>query len=135
MDDVSQAYDPMQKMMEDLTRLLSRRRKPPTAFVRNLAFQVAQHRRNGFCPCCQDVRILDESGHPLPGTELDHWFSVDRNGAEEMWPVCRKCNMLLTKPSYKTAKTSAFFAFRQAVCTFLLKQQGTFFGDNRSLEA
>lgn len=115
--------------LRTLNRSVTPKRKPPSVFARDLLFRVAKHRRNGFCPCCEEELIANGNGEPINGAEIDHWFARDRSGIEEMWPVCARCNDRLRDTSYKTVKQSLFSAFQQTVRMFVDKerQQTTLF--------
>ena len=80
-----------------------------------LALQITATllKRGGLCPCCQEVKIVDENGR-LPGAGVDHWFSRDRAKAIQVWLVCRDCNLRLsTDTEFKSAFQSAFRAIRR----------------------
>lgn len=126
MDNDEKISTQLNALIEEL-RVLNRsvipKRKSPSIFARQTLFRVAQMRRNGYCPCCEEAQITNENGEPTAEAEIDHWFSRDRSGVEEMWPVCPRCNDRLRDTSYKAVKQSMFSAFQQTVRMFVAKEQ------------
>jgi hypothetical protein len=49
----------------------------------------------GKCPCCGDVQMITSLHGNTNRLQYDHWFSVNRAGALDGWPVCDKCNLEL----------------------------------------
>lgn len=102
--------------------------------TRNLHIQVVATRRNGLCPCCQEMPVCTAEGK-LPGAEFDHWYGRSRNRATETWLVCAECNgRLETSTEFKDAARSAFESYQRALAPFLAGRQGTLhraFGSRR----
>jgi hypothetical protein len=69
---------------------------------------------SGKCPCCQDVRIIDECGFKIPNIlEYDHWLSKTQPGLSQTWPVCKSCNTELKKQDVKAAARSFFETYQK----------------------
>jgi hypothetical protein len=100
-------------------------RRPLAEWTKALHVRVTQLRRNGFCPCCQQMTVCNSQGR-LEGAEFDHWYARYRNGAEETWLVCAPCNRSLEVTSYKAAVRSAFEAYQLALRPFLSGQRTLF---------
>jgi len=101
-------------------------RRPLSDGTRLLHCRVTWLRRNGYCPCCQHVRVADADGR-LQGSEYDHFFGRHRNGPRESWLVCSACNRDLEHPASKSSRRSEFEAYQRALLLFLADGQTTLF--------
>jgi len=100
-------------------------RRPLTEWTKALHVRVTSLRRSCYCPCCQQIAVTDGHGK-LAGAEFDHWYARYRNGPEETWLVCGRCNRNLEITSYKAAVRSAFEAYQLALRPFLSGQRALF---------
>lgn len=100
-------------------------RRPLSEWTKALHIRVTLLRRNGFCPCCQQLVVCSPEGR-AEGAEFDHWYARYRNGPEETWLVCAPCNRALEGTGYKVALRSAFEAYQQALRPFLSGQRELF---------
>jgi hypothetical protein len=82
---------------------------------------AAVRRMGGMCPCCREMRILDESGGKLPALQYDHWKGPGCNGVKSTWPVCEACNGRLEDPLFKGRKQNSFASYQD----FLLGPDGS----------
>jgi hypothetical protein len=107
--------------VKDLRESLPMQRRPLSRWVQAMHVQVTYSRRNGICPCCQEVPVCDEHGR-LPGAEFDHFYARNRAGIEATWCVCSACNQRLNDTNFKAASRSAFEAYQMAVRRVLSAQ-------------
>ena len=98
-------------------------RRPLTENTKTLHVRAIWLKRNGFCPCCQQVDVCGLDGK-LPGCEFDHWYGRHRNRPEETWLVCRECNRQLENTEFKAGRRSAFEAYQQALRPSVADGQG-----------
>jgi hypothetical protein len=84
--------------------------------------EVTLLRRNGYCPCCQQVHVCDVQGK-LPGAEFDHWYGRNRNAPDETWLICSACNRELENPSFKASVRSSFYSYQHAVLIMMVNTQ------------
>jgi len=117
-------YKELLEQMQEIARTVARRRKVPSSRVRELHAYVAASHRNALCPCCELVPVVSDDAELLG--EIDHWYHVSRGDAEETWPVCRKCNLRLTQPSFKATKGSHFQAYQFSLRTVMMLQDNQF---------
>ena len=108
--------------VKDLRESLPVQRRPASHWTRAMHISVVQSKRNGFCPCCQKTRIVNEEGS-LPCLQIDHWFARNRAYITETWAVCSDCNASLNNPDFKTAHRSAFESYQVAVRLALHERQ------------
>jgi hypothetical protein len=101
-------------------------RRPLAESTKGLHLRVTCLRRNGYCSCCQRVRVCDVERR-LPGAEFDHWYGRHRNGPEETWLVCGACNRELETTQYKSGVRSSFEAYQHALRAFLQDGQRELF--------
>jgi hypothetical protein len=71
-------------------------------------YTVIRRYDGGFCPCgCNTLIVKD--GEPIPGVwQEDHWYSRERNGLTEGWPVSSACNQALRDGAYRESKLPDF---------------------------
>jgi len=101
--------------VEDLAGRVGERRRNLSAWAKSLHVTCVAARRNGICPCCQEVPVCTPEGR-VDGAEYDHWYGRWRNRAEETWLVCALCNQKLnTSTVFKDRARSAFEAYQQAL--------------------
>jgi hypothetical protein len=110
----------------EIANSLPIQRRPLTDGTRLLHCRVTWLRRNGYCPCCQQVRVCDADGR-LQGSEYDHFFGRHRNGPQETWLICAACNRDLELPASKSSRRSEFEAYQRALLLFLADGQTTLF--------
>ena len=79
-------------------------------------------RRNGLCPCCQEVQVVDEFQR-LPGSEIDHWLNRANNRPNAVWIVCGPCNRKLVNAEFKATAQPAFASFQAALKPLLTNRQ------------
>jgi hypothetical protein len=87
-----------------------------------LHVRVTLERRNGFCPCCQQVTVCTIDGR-LAGAQFDHFYGRNRNAPDETWLVCERCNRELEMPPFKASARNAFYAYQAAVLIFMAEAQ------------
>jgi len=109
--------------VKDLRESLPLQRRPASAWVQRIHAEVVWTRRNGMCPCCQEVPVCNEQGR-LPGSEIDHWYGRHRNGVTEVWLCCRGCNQRLNDSEFKAGVRGAFEALQMAVRLVVQARQG-----------
>ena len=63
--------------VKDLRESLPMQRRPLSKWTQQVHIEVVWKRRNGICPACQEVPIVNEHGR-LPGLEFDHWYARNR---------------------------------------------------------
>jgi hypothetical protein len=83
-----------------------------------LHVRVIASRRNGLCPCCQNVPVCTAFAR-LPGAEFDHWYGRNQNRVTQTWLVCGECNQRLLDTDFKAAARSSFEAYQHALRPFL----------------
>lgn len=110
------------EQVKDLRDALPMQRRPLSRWVQQIHVEVLNAKRGGLCPCCESVRVCDETGR-LPGAEYDHWYSRNRNRAEETWCVCAICNQRLNDTGFKASVRSAFESYQLALRRVLQAQQ------------
>ena len=101
--------------VREIRAMLPVLRKPLTDSVKRLHCRITLCRRNGYCPCCQEVGVVGSDGSILPGAEFDHWYARDKAEAEHTWLICGKCNDRLNDPSFKSTKQAEFISYRAAL--------------------
>ena len=73
---------------------------------------VALHRYDCDCPCCRDVKIVDDNGEKLDVLNIDHFDGRELVGVSNGWAVCRGCNTKLrTDPQFKISRRKHFEVF------------------------
>jgi hypothetical protein len=82
-------------------------RRPLSATTKAVHAEVTWLRRNGLCPCCQQMPVCGPEERLL-ASEFDHWYGRSRNRPEETWLVCRGCNQLLETPAFKAKRQERF---------------------------
>lgn len=84
-----------------------------TKETRSLWRMVIHALYQDFCPCCRKVKILDDHGEKIPdGLHYDHFRGRERNGVDEGWPVCPKCNLQLKNDAaFKEDRRAHFKVF------------------------
>ncbi len=95
-----------------------RPRNPVGVETMELHRRLVAHYYHDYCPCCEDVRILDSDGKWIKGaSELDHWHNRrDRNGADETWKVCKGCHDEMSRSeSAREENLSQFSVYRRRV--------------------
>jgi hypothetical protein len=110
--------------MKDLRESLPMQRRPLSRFVQQLHIEVVRMKRNGLCPCCQEVPIVNDHGR-LPKLEFDHWYNRSNARAEATWAVCRHCNAKLNDTGFKASVRSAFESYQLALRTVIQTRQTT----------
>ena len=110
--------------MKDLRESLPMQRRPLSQWARRMHLEVTCSRRNGLCPCCQEVPVCNELGR-LPGAEYDHWYARNRARAEETWLVCGSCNARLNDTDFKASVRSAFESYQLALRRAIQTRQVT----------
>jgi hypothetical protein len=101
-------------------------RRALTDTTKVLHVRVTIARRNGYCSCCQRVRVCDVERR-LPGAEFDHWYGRHRSGPDETWLVCGACNRELETTQFKSNVRSSFEAYQHALRGFLHDSQRELF--------
>jgi hypothetical protein len=110
------------EQLKDLRASMPMQRRPLSKWAMQIHIEVTNAKRNGLCPCCQEVPVCNEHGR-LPGAEYDHFFARNRARAEETWIACSLCNQRLNNPEFKSAARSAFEAYQQALVRVLQARQ------------
>jgi hypothetical protein len=81
--------------------------------IRKLWLYVIVQRYDNLCPCGCGTQIVRD-GEPIRGVwEDDHWYSRERNGSSEGWPVAHDCNQALRDPTYRESKVQEFQFFHK----------------------
>ncbi len=89
-----------------------------TGPTRTIILQVvAAEPFGGQCPCCLRERVLTETGRPVPGAAIDHFFHRGLNKPEHGWLICAECHAELTHGGYlaRFLRLPEFRAFQGAV--------------------
>jgi hypothetical protein len=102
-------------------------RRPLSDSTKALHVRVTWLRRNGYCPCCQQLKVCTAEGKLAGAAEFDHWYARHRNGPEETWLVCASCNRSLEATHYKASIRSAFESYQLALRPFLTAGQAELF--------
>jgi hypothetical protein len=111
------------EQVKDLRDSLPVQRRPLGRWAQQIHVEVLNAKRGGLCPACESVRVCDETGR-LPGAEFDHWYSRNRNRAEETWLVCQGCNARLSNNTeFKASARSAFESYQLALRRLLQTHQ------------
>lgn len=99
------------KDVQGLQDLVARRAHITQATQRShLSF--IYNRRNGYCPCCSEMKIVDESGNRIRGMcEFDHFKSKTLGSIDDVWPVCPRCNSNLRSTNFKSNAETKFNAY------------------------
>jgi hypothetical protein len=106
------------EQLKDLRESLPRQRRPLSARTQALHIQVTAARRNGLCPCCQQVQVCTATER-LAGAEFDHWYGRNQARPTQTWLICATCNAALNDTEFKAAARSAFEAYQQALQPFM----------------
>jgi len=130
------ADDPLVRLRRDLQFVsetvvtilesLPVQRRPIPEWAKALHVRVTLARRNGFCPCCQQIEVCSAEGR-AEGAEFDHFYGRHRNGPGETWLVCGECNRRLENTAFKANARSAFEAYQDAVTKPLAVGQNKLF--------
>jgi hypothetical protein len=130
------ADDPLLRLRRDLQFVsetvvtildsLPVQRRPIPDWAKALHVRVTLLRRNGYCPCCQQMQVCSLEGK-ITGAEFDHWYGRHRNGPGETWLVCGECNRRLENTAFKTSARSAFEAYQDALTKFIAAGQTRLF--------
>lgn len=91
-----------------------------------LHLRVTLERRNGYCPCCQQVPVCTAEGK-LPCAQFDHFYSRNRAAPDETWLICASCNRELENTHFKASVQSCFRAYSSAVFVYMAEQQSRLF--------
>lgn len=108
--------------LHDVKANLPLQRRAVSKRTEAMHIQAVWTRRNGLCPCCQEVQVVNEFER-LPGAEIDHWLNRSNNKANAVWIVCAPCNQKLVQAEFKAAAQPAFAAFQAALKPFLGNRQ------------
>jgi hypothetical protein len=70
-------------------------------------------RYDGRCPCGCGTLIVS-NGLPIAAVwEEDHWYTRERNGTSDGWPVAKECNRCLKDAAYRESKMAEFQFFQK----------------------
>jgi hypothetical protein len=109
--------------IRDVRFHIADRRKGLTTWTKGLHVACVSTRRNGICPCCQEIVVCTPEAR-AEGAEFDHWYGRWRNQPDETWLVCSSCNRLLNASTeFKDRARSAFESYQQALRPFLVGGQ------------
>jgi hypothetical protein len=82
----------LQRVAYEIRRDLGAKRQGVTLAVKRQHIEVDDKYFGGNCPCCFEVKIV-EDGKRLPSMHIDHHTgNRNKNGAHQTWPVCEACN-------------------------------------------
>jgi hypothetical protein len=111
--DFSRMLERLDRMAQDLTQIKDslplRRRKLSRASKRAHASCILSW-YEGKCPCCREIRIIDENGSSLPACNEEHFVNRHENALDKTWLVCQDCNQ--GKTNGKVAHTDVEALFR-----------------------
>lgn len=113
------------EQVKDLRVSLPVQRRPLSRWAQQIHVEVVRAKRNGLCPCCQEMPICGVDGR-LPGAEFDHWYARNRSRAEETWMVCSGCNQRLNDTEFKASVRSAFESYQLALRRAIQTRQTEF---------
>lgn len=103
---------------------LPMQRRPASKRTQQIHTAATLARRNGMCPCCQAVHVVNEWDQ-LPRAEVNHFFARDKNGVSAVWSVCASCSHRLMDTDYRAASRRRFEAYQAAVRLLLANKQTT----------
>jgi hypothetical protein len=99
-------------------------RRPLSRWTQQVHIEVVRTERNGLCPCCQEIPIVNEHGR-LPNLEFDHWHNRSNNRVEASWAICSRCNARLNDTEFKASVRSAFESYQLALRRVLQTRQSS----------
>jgi hypothetical protein len=111
--DFSRMLERLDRMAQDLTQIkdsLPLRRRKLSKDTRRAHISCILSWYEGKCPCCREVRIIDENGSPLRGCNEEHFVNRHENALDKTWLVCWDCNQ--GKTNGKVAHTDVEALFR-----------------------
>ena len=103
LDRISETLSEMQNALPLKRRKLSRK-------TRRAHIGCILEWYEGKCPCCREVRIIDENGLPLPICNEEHFIGRHEIALDKTWLLCQECN--LRKSTGKFAHTDVEALFR-----------------------
>ena len=107
--------------LKEIRANLPAQRRPLSPRTQELHIRATWSRRNGLCPCCQEIPVCSPIGR-LEGAEFDHWYSRSQSRATQTWLVCGNCNRRLVDTDFKAAARSAFESYQQALRPLMQRQ-------------
>lgn len=63
----------------------------------------------GKCPCCREIRIIDDDGQPLPVCNEEHAVNRHEISLDKTWLVCQDCNSRKTTGKLTHSDVEALF--------------------------
>lgn len=98
--DVNGLRSDVASVKEDVTiikRAVEGKRVDIRKGVRDTHLEVVRRAWRGYCPCCNETRILTEDGRPVmvdnkPVLEWDHFIGRHLATVEVVWPICGQCH-------------------------------------------
>lgn len=102
LDRITDALAEMQNALPLKRRKLSRK-------TRRAHIGCIREWYEGRCPCCREVRIIDENGNPLPVCNEEHAVNRHENALDKTWLVCQDCNSRKSTGRVAHADVEALF--------------------------
>lgn len=110
--DFSRILERIERMAVDLTEIkdaLPLKRRKLSKSTRHAHISCILSRFEGKCPCCREVRIIDENGRPLPACNEEHYINRHENALDKTWLLCQECNQRKTSGKVAHADVEALF--------------------------
>lgn len=114
--EMQQGFKDLSKKQDNLEHRFERieKRKHLSVKTQRKHLIICLRSFSGMCPCCGDLRIVQEDGTKEQGVlEYDHWVSKSQAALSETWPVCKNCNSKLKQHDFKTEVRAYFEAYQK----------------------
>lgn len=95
--------------LEEIKNALPLKRRKLSMSTRRAHISCILERFEGKCPCCREVRIIDENGSPLPGCNEEHFVNRHENSVDKTWMVCQACNIRKATGAVSHSDVEALF--------------------------
>lgn len=105
---------------------ISEKRQEIKTSVKHRHYRFIGRRRNGFCPCCERIKIVDGEARIANVAEMDHFWHRAAARVDEVWLVCKSCNNRLRNKGsggFWKSKTETFIAYVEAMSSYESDQQ------------
>lgn len=123
---VFQRLDGISEVLKSMQETLPLRRRKVSAATRRAHIGCVFQRFGGRCPCCREVRIVDEDCRPLPSCNEEHFVNRHENAIDKTWLVCQDCNQRKTNGKILHADVEALFRAYQVTLRKHLSEAGPY---------
>jgi len=127
--DFSRMLERLERMAQDLTEIkdaLPLKRRKLSKATRRAHISCILSRFEGKCPCCREVRIMDENGRPVSACNEEHFVNRHENAIDKTWLVCQDCNQRKTNGKILHADVEALFRAYQVTLRKHLSEAGPY---------